>query len=156
MGINQTINLRVAGQALLASKLKRLVGLPRQILGVLVAKYALKIQGTARRGVKVDQGITRASIFAHMFSRGLSASIGSDQKTALWIEKGTRPHFPPPDALIPWCRRHGMEPGAEWAVARAIAKRGTKPNPFLEPAFLEHAPDFVAEANKTLADGLTE
>lgn len=48
------------------------------------------------------------------------------------VEAGTRPHFPPPDALIPWViKKFNPNSDAEareiaWLIARAIAKRGTK------------------------------
>ena len=58
-----------------------------------------------------------------------------------FVEFGTKPHFPPPSALATWARRHGFGPRGEWALARAIAKRGTKARPFLVPALLESKPD---------------
>lgn len=48
-----------------------------------------------------------------------------------YVEKGTRPHFPPPSALAGWARRHGANP---FAVARGIAKHGTRAQPFIKPA----------------------
>jgi hypothetical protein len=48
------------------------------------------------------------------------------------VETGTRPHFPPPAALLPWVKQR-FSPSSEkealsiaFAIARAIAKRGTK------------------------------
>ncbi|HET6924998.1 MAG TPA: hypothetical protein VFH39_04170 [Candidatus Saccharimonadales bacterium] len=54
---------------------------------------------------------------------------------AIYVEEGTRPHRPPagPDsALAQWCEMKGLEP---WAVATSIAKNGTQPHPFVEPAY---------------------
>lgn len=50
---------------------------------------------------------------------------------SLYLEKGTRPHFPPVAAIAPWAEAHGLEP---YAVARGIARHGTAPHPFLEQA----------------------
>jgi len=47
------------------------------------------------------------------------------------VEYGTRPHFPPPSALVLWVKkRFGLDDpkaieSAAWAVARAMSKRGT-------------------------------
>jgi len=50
---------------------------------------------------------------------------------AIYVEKGTRPHFPPVEAI-----RRGMKVSAEhaWAIARSIARKGTKAYPYLRPA----------------------
>jgi len=50
---------------------------------------------------------------------------------AIYVEKGTRPHFPPVEAI-----RRSMKVSAQhaWAIARAIARKGTKAYPYLRPA----------------------
>ena len=151
-----SITSKVVGAEVLSRRLKALVGIPRMLMIPIVAKYALQLQTLARQLVSVDLGDTRRSILTQFLGQGLTASIGSNAKTAVWLEKGTRPHFPPPSALAPWCARHGMKPGAEWAVARKIAQVGTKATPFLEPAFLQVAPYFVGEANAQLGAGIED
>jgi hypothetical protein len=52
---------------------------------------------------------------------------------AYYVEHGRRPgKMPPVKNLVEWCKRHGMS-GAEFAIAKNIAKRGTKPHHFLTP-----------------------
>jgi hypothetical protein len=72
--------------------------------------------------VAFDWTIPRAVLFA-----GPPADV-----YALPVEDGTRPHFPPPQALIPWVMRR-FSPSSEkealsiaWAIATNIKKRGTK------------------------------
>lgn len=43
---------------------------------------------------------------------------------AIFVEKGTRPHFPPIRKLQGWADRHGIP---VWAVALKIAREGTEP-----------------------------
>jgi hypothetical protein len=53
------------------------------------------------------------------------------------VETGSRPHWPPhgPDsALAAWTKLKGLN---VYAVAASIARKGTKPHPFIEPTFLE-------------------
>lgn len=156
MADKDKISLRINGLPDLERRLKNLVGLPVLVIVPILAKWALKIQSMARRTVAVDQGVTRASILTAFTGRGLTAEVGSDQKAAVWLEEGTRPHFPPPDALIPWVKRHGLPPGTEWAIARKIAQRGTPPRPFLLPAYDENAPQFVLEAKSALGDAIQQ
>lgn len=59
-----------------------------------------------------------------------------------YVEKGTRPHFPPPGALAGWARRHDTDP---WAVAKGIAKNGTKAQPFMKPSFDQTRPKAMQE-----------
>ena len=47
------------------------------------------------------------------------------------VEFGTRPHFPPVGALSLWARRKGLNP---FMVARSIARKGTRANPFFSKA----------------------
>ena len=52
---------------------------------------------------------------------------------AYWVEHGRGPGKQPPiKNLVAWCIRHSMK-GAEWALAKKIARDGTKPHPFLTP-----------------------
>ena len=46
-----------------------------------------------------------------------------------WVNFGTKPHHPPVAALVPYARLRGIDP---WALAKTIAKRGTKAQPFFD------------------------
>lgn len=63
---------------------------------------------------------------------------------AVYVEEGTRPHRPGsmPDSrrLLPWVklklRLQGKEANrAAFAIARAIGKRGTRPQPYMRPTY---------------------
>lgn len=136
-----------------------LAGLPAEaqvLLKNAVNKAALQVQTKARRNCPVDTGRLRSSIAMRIFEDGLAATVGSDLKYALWIEYGTGPaagrprYFPPPGALLEWMKRHGIDPGAEYAIARKIYENGTKPRPFLIPAYEEVRPSFLDDARKAL------
>lgn len=49
----------------------------------------------------------------------------------IFVHEGTKPHFPPIEAIRGWAERHGIPPGA---LAQSIAKKGTKANPWLDRA----------------------
>ena len=59
---------------------------------------------------------------------------------APYVERGTRPHYPPLRPLIDFVvRKHGLSEREAYPVAvsiqETIGRRGTKPYPFMRPAF---------------------
>lgn len=93
----------------------------------------LIVAGAAKRDAPVDRGVTRASITPDVESRGNETVgvVGSNLVSALMMERGTRPHWPPLAALETWAQRHGT---TAYLVARAIARRGLKARRFLQRA----------------------
>jgi hypothetical protein len=74
-----------------------------------------------------------------------------------FVEFGTRPHFPPIDALKDWCEKVLGDAGLAWVVARAISRRGTLAHPFMGPALIQNMPVFhdaiMAGIDRGLAAG---
>lgn len=77
-------------------------------------------------------GLTRNSIFSHEQSleSGALGVVGTAQPHAVYVELGTRPHFPPLEPLQDWVRTKLGLPekevrGVAYLIARAIAARGT-------------------------------
>jgi hypothetical protein len=81
----------------------------------------------------VDTGRLRASITPDVREArdGYEGIVGSNVFYAPYAEFGTRPHWPPKGALIPWAPRHGMK---EDDIRFIIGTRGTKAHPYLIPA----------------------
>lgn len=66
--------------------------------------------------------------------------VGSDLNYAVFLEEGTRPHFPPAykgSSLDLWAESKGIP---TYAVARSIARKGTKAHPFVEPTYIDVKP----------------
>ncbi|MDD5000874.1 MAG: HK97 gp10 family phage protein [Thiomonas arsenitoxydans] len=97
----------------------------------------LLITRSARRAAPVDTGRLRASIAPEVVqgAHEVQGVVGSNVVYAPFVETGSRPHWPPPGVLERWSRRHGIP---EFLVMRAIALRGTKAQPYLEPAVEEN------------------
>lgn len=72
----------------------------------------------------------------------VAAMIGPTAKYAVFIEKGTKPHMPPIDAITPWAEAKGINP---WALAMSIKKKGTVANPFVKRTFTATKTDVKAE-----------
>lgn len=81
----------------------------------------------APRGVtgRLRRGLELTFVAGH-------AEVVSKARHSLWVHQGTRPHWPPPGALAAWAASKGIP---EFLVARAIARRGTRANPFLARAW---------------------
>ena len=96
---------------------------------------ALDIQKKAKENLKEtwDTGNAANTLIVDRHYNGLSARIEAQAPYAAYIEFGTKPHFPPTDALEGWAKRHGMD--SAWPICLAIAEHGTPAHPFLLPAY---------------------
>jgi hypothetical protein len=102
----------------------------------------LLVEGDARRNVRHDTRRLMNSLTHQMAGRGTSlvGRVGPSVNYGLYVERGSRPHWPPRAALEGWARRHNVP---VFAVQRSIARRGTRARPFLVPAFLRNASRIV-------------
>jgi HK97 gp10 family phage protein len=122
------------------------------------AKTAEVVRKGARRNIRnIDAyatGTMYDSIQVTSSPGGLVFAVGSTAKYAPYVEFGTRPHWPPLDAIREWCRVKGIPESAAFPIARAIARRGLPERPFLYPALLEgmtkHARTIQAAVNSGL------
>lgn len=68
----------------------------------------------------------------------VEAIVEANADYASYVEFGTRPHFPPIDALKDWAEKFLGDPKLAFVVARAIARNGTKPYNFMGQALLQN------------------
>lgn len=105
-------------------------------LGQLIEGSAIDVQREMRIKAPVGySGDLRRAIKYRIDPGNLSATIGPDVGYAEAVEKGTRPHWTsvkPGTSLYKWAKHKGISP---YAVQRSIAKKGTKPRPFVGPTF---------------------
>lgn len=90
-----------------------------------------------------DRGRLRNTIRSRVLGIGLKllGRVRVGAKYAPYVEFGTRPHWPPRftngwPTLQPWAKRHGFPSGVRGSdIVRAIiARKGTRAQPFMEPA----------------------
>lgn len=96
-----------------------------------------------------DTGNLKNSIMVNLKKGGMVADICPEAPYAPYVEYGARPHFPPPDALERWARKHGFE--SAWPICLAIARRGLPARPFLFPAWLAVKDKFWKRIREILA-----
>ena len=91
----------------------------------------------------VNFGVLRAKIHGEVRQAGPGMAIGvvgSYAEHGASLEKGSKPHWPNIESLGLWVRRKLRVATKDlqnvtFLIARAISKRGTKAQPYLEPAF---------------------
>lgn len=58
----------------------------------------------------------------------------------IFVELGTRPHMPPVEAIALSMK---ISMAAAWPIALSIARKGTKPHPYLVPSANMHYPKLI-------------
>lgn len=135
---------------------------------------AAAIEADAKENAPVDTGRLRSSITHRVTYREaeyVAAEIGSKVEYAPYVELGTRPHYPPLEALITWVHHKGLgatgnrhqrtlQYALDTIVARriqqAIGRRGTKAQPYLEPAFVNQADAVVRSIAAAVQAGIQQ
>tara|TARA_Y100000310_G_C20638448_1_gene792516 strand:- start:1058 stop:1531 length:474 start_codon:yes stop_codon:yes gene_type:complete len=132
------MQFRIDGADALQRKLKessqRLAGPVRDFFN----RSTRHIRALAAKGTPVDTGVLRSRWTTRIDASPMPTwgAVANPTKYGAFVEHGSRPHWPPLDAMQPWARRHGFPAGRAGAflVARSIARRGTKGAHMLENA----------------------
>lgn len=148
MGLHVHINGTAVSQALQTA--------PTQLNGAIrlsLMRSAVYAQGMFIRNMpRGTTGGLQRSVTYH-FSGDKHVEIEPTANQADYVEFGTRPHMPPVDSLRPWAQSKGLNP---WAVARGIAKHGTRKQPYLDKTEATVIPyikqDMSATMDKTIGD----
>lgn len=119
-----------------ASKLRPVIIEQLAVVSEIV-KEVMKLKASV--GVGGDDGL-RGSIGYLVDTANLVSEIKPAVAYADAVETGSKPHWAPhgPDSsLAAWCKLKGLN---VFAVAASIAKKGTKPHPYIIPTYEETAP----------------
>jgi hypothetical protein len=116
---------------------RRLQQYPQRLEGELrraMDASLLLLETDMRRHVPQDTRQLMGSINHQVAGSGLNitGTVGPSLAYGAFVERGRRPgKYPPIAAISGWAKRHGISP---FLVARAIARRGTRPQPFVAPS----------------------
>lgn len=101
-----------------------------------------------------DQGDLLKSVVSEYREKGRTQEIvfGPDAKHAIFILKGTRPHWAPIEPLKEWARRKLGDEQLGYAVQKKIARRGTEARDYLSGPFRK----LRQESPERLEDTITE
>ncbi len=123
-------------------------------------KFGLRVELQAKQNAPVDEGRLKNAIFQEPAK--LSSTVGCSVNYAAFVEFGTRKFAAEYVSSLPsdwqlyasqargggtgtfeeflarimgWCKRHGISDKAAYPIALKILREGSKPQPFLYPAF---------------------
>jgi HK97 gp10 family phage protein len=113
-------------------------------LNEAIRKSTEVIKQNISRRAPVFEGTLKRSIKAQTFN--LKGEVGiapASEKYGYVQEYGRRAgsRMPPVNALKPWARIKLGDEDLAFPLARSIARKGTKPQPFFEPGFKESISD---------------
>lgn len=132
------ITVDVKGDKEIARALQHLSAQKKKKVKGEVYASGIDVQREAKENLRDrrtwDLGNLANSILVDRTIDGMIAEVGPTAPYGPYVEFGARPHFPPPDALEGWARRHGFD--SAWPICIAIARRGLPAKPYLFPAFL--------------------
>ena len=120
-------------------------GVFRPIVTVNILKWSRE----AKILTPVDLGPSKASIFANVtggltgVGQGLRGVTGGTH-AIIFLERGTKPHWPPIKALEGWAQRKLGDRRLAFVVARAISKRGTKAIRMFAKSLEKLRPEFIS------------
>lgn len=126
---------------------------PEAVKRGIASAILLNAEIVARSAPK-DTGDLKKSVHGVIVSPG--GYVVVDAPHAAMVENGSRPHFVPVKALIPWCIRHSSQvEGVRFAYAlqRKIAREGTKPTWFVRKTLPMQRRILKAEVEHELQKG---
>jgi len=128
--------IKVKGLSELIAGLEKGSSLIKDSVGEAMRKSTELVKQKARRTAGSPPIVFRGEL-ARSIQATVSAMKGkvvAGAKHAPFVEFGTRPHFPPVAPLERWAATKLGSAGLGFVIARKIAERGTKAQPFFEPA----------------------
>jgi HK97 gp10 family phage protein len=134
---------QVASQ--LEQRMLRLTDAVEQDVEQALHKSALLVEADAVMRAPVNDGQLRNSIRVRQVGTGTKArfEVFVGAAHGQFVEFGTRPHAAPFNAIKDWADRNGID---NWfGVWKSIKEHGTKPHPFLRPAFYINEQTIKAE-----------
>ena len=123
--------------------------------GAAQARMRRLIEGAAidvqrEMTIAANVGVTghlRRSVRYQFSAPLMRAEVTPEANYAEAVEYGTRPHWvsvKPGSSLYQWARLKGINP---YALQRSIARKGTKPHPFVKPTYVKMQPRVVNDVS---------
>lgn len=126
---NNQIQVEIKGFNNLITKLNQYPAISEQFVNRAINRSLVRILGEEKQQAPVHTGNLRDN-WKLDFGR-FQGTLSSNAPYSMAVHFGTSPHAVPASALTAWAAKKGLNP---WAVAKSIAKKGTKANPFLQKA----------------------
>lgn len=147
-----TLDIRLDGGETLLRALQQAPDIVNQELVGFAHAAVPYLESEVKDRTPAAHGVLRASIAGSVGSvaSGVLGVVGTAQPYAVPVELGSKPHFPPVQALEDWVQIKLGARGAEvrriaWLVARKIAARGTEGAFMFRDAFAAAQPELTRQ-----------
>ncbi len=117
-----------------------------------VVRTSKLIRKDAYDSAPIAFGSLRKGIVDDYNKKAMLGTVESRAKYSIYVEKGRPPGgIPPIDSIKSWTKKKsGVPESAAYPIALKIAKEGTKPQPFMKPAFEKHSKKHFDRVKKAL------
>lgn len=135
----------------------------KQLLGVIGVQLVKDVGDWLDRNKVTMDGTLKNALEAHVDQVNetlLRLTMGSSAKHADWIYYGTKPHWPPPQAIRYWVKRKlGISEEVQirrvaFLIARKISQQGTKAVKYLDEAFNKALEGLAVRVQTAYLEGL--
>lgn len=135
---NPSFTLKIQGLDSLISDFKKAGVNYRPLMTQAMQKSTNRLKNDIQSNI-TNEGISntgnlRRSIYVKKASDS-EGIVAVGEKYGAYVEFGTRPHFPPIAPLERWAKTKLGKDGLGFLIARKIARKGTKAQPYVEPAY---------------------
>lgn len=147
-------NIEVSGIPQAIKDMRSYVRKKHQELVLTVLTSSMSMQEEAKKLAPKDLGELKNNITHVLKTKGsrLKGNIESDIISAApysaYVEFGARPHWTKISNIQGWADRHGIPAGA---VQYSIATKGTKAQPFMDPAYRKEKPKFINGVKRVMS-----
>lgn len=154
MANNGQVIVQINGLSELQAKMNKYPAISEAHVNKAISRSLVRILGQEKQ--QAPQGVTGNLYKNWSIDIGrFQGSLKSNAPYSMAVHNGTRPHYVPVvegNDFYRWCQSKGLNP---WAVAKTIAKKGTKGNPFLQRS-VDMERENINREFKTALDGITK
>lgn len=150
-----TFYMKIEGLEELRNDFKRAGANIDHLLRQAMVRSTTKIKEEAKNNIRMNGTTFQGNLARSITVRESSATrgvVGVGEAYGGAVEFGRRPGKMPPVAPIErWASIKLGAPGAGFVIARKIGRKGTKAQPYMEPAFKDNA-EYVLDQFETAVD----
>lgn len=121
------VELQIKGFDTLIKQIEKYPSISEKHIGSAISRSLVRILGQEKQQAPVGVTGNLRDNWKIDITR-FAGSLRSNAPYSMAVHMGTGPHKVSGESLKAWAARKGLNP---WAVAKSIAKKGTKANPFL-------------------------
>lgn len=123
----------------LGEAVKILPTLTRKAMDKSTQHIKNEVQDTITDEKITFQGGLQQSVHGRVIS-DFKGEVYVGKNYGIFVEKGTRPHWPPPEPIERWAAIKLGQPGIGFLIQRKIARKGTKAHPYFLPSVEKSIP----------------